>query len=164
MTKSQFTEILSLWLYEFLFKKYGDDYNIEVLIPDGNLSKTPNKTIKKMDAYTSFEFHPDVLGLLTSKDTDKVEAVLLNRSINAISLKEIGEMNCYSKILYAKHSFIASLKGLPEEVNLILLNNEMSNKILRISESNTIHIFKWDEKNSDIDQITMFPIDGNILK
>jgi hypothetical protein len=113
---------------------------------------------------SSFEFHPDILGLLTSKIDGKVETVLLNRSVSAISLKEIGEMNCYSKILHAKHSFLASLKGLPDEVNLKLLNNDVSNKVLKISESNTIHIFKWDEKIDDIDQITLFPIEGNILK
>ena len=80
----------------------------------------------------------------------KKKSVLLNRSISAISLKEIGEMNCYSKILHAKHSFLASLKGLPDEVNLILLNNDVSNKVLKITENNTIHIFKWDEKIDDI--------------
>ena len=164
MTKSQFTEILARWLFEFLNKNYSIEYEIEVIIPDGNLSKNPNQTIKKMDAYASFEFHPDILGLLTSKTNGKVESVLLNRSISAISLKEIGEMNCYSKILHSKHSFLASLKGLPDEVNLILLNNDVSDKVLKISERNTIHIFKWDEKKSEIDQITLFPIDGNILR
>lgn len=163
MNKIELTKSMSDWLSGFLNAKYSNDYLIEILQPDSHLSKNTNATIKKIDGYTSFDFHTDIIGLLTSKSTSKVEVVLLNRSTSAISLKEIGEMNCYSKILKAKHSFIVSIKGLPDEVNLILLNDEVADKLLKITDDVYIHIFKWDAENNQIDSLSAFPLKNNIV-
>jgi hypothetical protein len=72
-------------------------------------------------------------------------------------------MNCYSKILKSKHSFIASTKGLPDEVNLILLNDEIAEKLLKITDEMYIHIFKWDVENNQIDSLSAFPLKNNII-
>lgn len=159
MDKNEFTNRLSQWLKDFLEAKYSSDYEIEVLIPNSNFSKIANEKLKTIDGYTSFDFHSDLLGILEHKKQKSVELILLNRSTSAISLKDIGEINCYSKLVKPKHSFIASLKGLPEEVNLILMNKDLEEKLLKISEDLTVIVFKWDEKTDSIDAISIFPID-----
>ena len=163
MNKNELTVIIAKWLEGFLLNRYGDDFNIEVIIPESNFSKIANESLKKVDGYTSLDFHTDVLGILENKKTKSVKLVLLNRSISAISLKEIGEMNCYSKLMNPKHSFLVSLKGLPEEVNLILLQKEMEQKLLKINTDLEIIVFKWDEDNSKIDPLTVFPIEKRTL-
>ena len=163
MNKNELTDSLCEWLSIFLDTRYSKEYNIEIIKPDSHLSRNTNLAIKKLDGYTSFDFHTDIVGLLTHKNSGEVEVVLMNRSTSAISLKEIGEMNCYSKILKSKHSFLASTKGLPDEVNLILLNDEVAEKLLKISDNMYIHIFKWDAESNQIDSLSAFPLKNNII-
>jgi len=158
VNKVEFTARLSQWLLEFMNTNYSSDYNIEVLSPASNISKIANEWLKRIDGYTSFDFSVDLLGLLENKYTMAVEVILLNRSVSAISLKEIGVMNCYSKLVKPKHAFIVSLKGLPEEINLILLNSELEKKLLKISDGLNINVFKWNEEHDCVDLMTVFPI------
>jgi hypothetical protein len=158
MNKLQFTNRLVQWLNDYLIKHYSAEYNIEVIILDSNISKLANEKIKLIDGYTSFDFHTDIIGLLEHKITKKIETVLLNRTVSAISLREIGEINCFSKVMKPKEAFIASLKGLPEEVNLILLNDKMEDKLLKINNDLSIIVFKWNAQNDMIEDRTVFPI------
>ena len=158
MNKPQFTERLTQWLSEFLINAYHYEYDVEVLMPTSNLSKIANDRLKRIDGYTSFDFTVDVLGLLEHRKTKNVELIFLNRSLSAISLKEIGVMNCFSRLVKPKHAFLASLKGLPEEINLILLNSVLEQKLLKISDNLNINVFRWSEENDIVDLITVFPI------
>jgi hypothetical protein len=158
MNKLQFTNRLIQWLNDYLIKKYSLDYNIDVFVLDTNISKLANEKIKLIDGYTSFDFHTDIIGLLEHKTSKKIETVLLNRTVSAISLREIGEINCFSKVMKPKESFIASLKGLPEEVNLILLNDKMEDKLLKINNDLSIVVFKWNSQIDMIENRTVFPI------
>lgn len=162
MNKIELTVRLAEWLTKFLEEKYSRDFNVEVLIPDSNFSKLANEKLKRVGGYTSFDFKTDVVGILENKMSGSVELVLMNRSISAISLKEIGEMNCYCRLVNPRHAFLCSLKGLPEEVNLILLNNNLEQKLLKINKDLDIVIFKWDVVSDHIVEISLFPISQRV--
>lgn len=144
------------WLEMFLIEKYSKDFDIEVIIPISNISKLPNQKIKSIDNYHLFDFKPDVLGILTNNKTKNVELVLLNRSTSAISLKEIGEVNIYSILSNPLHSFIVSPKGLPTEVNTLLLNKKIEDSLLNYKNGKEIIILKLLE-NKAIDNKNIFP-------
>lgn len=158
MNKIELTIRLAEWLASFLEEKYSRDFDVEVLIPESNFSKLANEKLKRVNGYTSFDFKTDVLGILENKASGTVKLVLMNRSISAISLKEIGEMNCYCRLVSPRHAFLCSLKGLPEEVNLILLNNNQEQKLLKINDELDIVIFKWDADKDRVNEISLFPI------
>jgi hypothetical protein len=153
--KDKFTEVMKKWLIKYLESKYSKDYTIEVLIPSGNISKIGNDSIKKIPNYSLLDFSPDVLGILTSKKSKEVSLVLLNRSTSAISVKEIGEMNIYSNIINPLLAFIVSLKGLPNEVNSLLLNDHTCKSLLTYHNKSII-ILKIDETGK-IDGRGIFP-------
>ena len=67
MNKLQFTNRLFQWLNDYLIKNYSEQYNIEVLVLDSNISKLAHEKIKLIDGYTSFDFHTDIIGLLEHK-------------------------------------------------------------------------------------------------
>jgi hypothetical protein len=48
-------------------------------------------------------------------------------------------------------------------VNLILLNDEIAEKLLKITDEMYIHIFKWDAENNQIDSLSAFPLKNNII-
>ncbi|MBU0894665.1 MAG: hypothetical protein KKB88_04440 [Nanoarchaeota archaeon] len=154
--KQAYTIIAKEWLENFLKEKYSKDFSIEVILPKSNISKLSDQKIKSVENYTLFDFKPDVLGILTNKKTKKVELVLLNRSTSAISVKEIGEINVYSLILTPLHSFIVSPKGLPTEVNTLLLNESIEDSLLNYNKEKEIIILKLLE-NGKIDNKNIFP-------
>ena len=156
MDKESYTIIVKEWLENFLKKKYSRDNDIEVIIPTSNISKLSNDSIKKIKNYSLMDFSPDVIGIIKSKIKEEVNLVLLNKSINPISVKEIGEMNLYSKILEPEIAFIVSSKGLPNEVNSLLLNDETELSLLNYAKDKSIIILRLTE-DSLVDKKTIFP-------
>lgn len=155
-SKQKYSIIAKNWMETFLNNKHSEKFDIEVVIPRSNISKLAHSKIKTINNYTLFDFKPDVLGLLTNKTNSQVEIVLLNRSVSAINVKEIGEMNVYSSISNPLYSFIVSPKGLPTEVNTLLLNASIENSLLNYSEERTIILLKLLE-NGKIDNKNIFP-------
>jgi len=154
-SKDKYTKLARRWLEFFLIKHYAKTHDIKVIIPRGNLSKIDLVEIKRYPNYSLMDFSSDVVGIITSKKTKKIGLVLLNRSTNAISVKEIGEMNLYSKIVNPEMAFIVSLKGLPNEVNNLLLNEEICSSLLGYGNKKII-ILKLDDKGK-VDSKTIFP-------
>ena len=153
--KEDYNEIARQWLESFLRNKYSKTDYVEVISPKSNISKVENEEIKKYPNYSLLDFSSDVLGILTSKKTKRVRLVLLNRSTSAISVKEIGEMNIYSHIAKPEESFIVSLKGLPNEVNSLLLDEKICSSLLSYNDKNII-ILKLDA-GGRIDDKGTFP-------
>ena len=113
--------------------------------------------MKTISNFSSFEFKPDILGILTGKKSGTIELVFLNRRVSAISLQEIGELLCYCRVANPKEAFLCSLKGLPTEVSLLLLNNEIQDRLLKYNEGTYITIFKWDQIEKEVDLRSVFP-------
>ena len=160
MEKNAFTKIMASWLEQHLKAQYGAENNVKVLIPTSNISKVPDPDIKKhIPNYSSLDFAPDVLGILTNKKSpEKIELVFLNRSVSAISLKEIGEMQCYCRLANPAEAFIASTKGVPREIAVLLFDSNICHSLLSYHNNKSITLFTWDEAKNDIDQLSIYPI------
>jgi hypothetical protein len=142
--KEILSEKLLSWLNEYLTEKYSSKYSVEVFIPKSYISKLPNDNIKKIPNYTSFDFKPDILGILKSKEEpNTVKLIFVNRSPSSLSLKEIGEIICYSRIANPEEAFLISPKALANEVNLILLDKVMQMNVLSYGDK-SVKIGKFD--------------------
>jgi len=159
LDKQTFTKRIANWLGYFLQKKFSGAYEIlEILIPQSHLSKLPNKYIKSCKNYSAWEFKADVLGILKNKKNNQIELALVNRSTSALSLKEIGEIYCYSKLVNSKLSFLVSLNGISNEVALLLLDDEIRKRLLNYSEDKEVLIFSWDEVIDGINPNSIIPL------
>ena len=160
MDKKEFTKKTAEWLKDFLSKKYDV---LEVLIPESNLSKIRNEYIKSCIDYSSWEFKPDVLGIVKNKDNGEIELVLLNRSVSSISLKEIGELYCYSKLINSKMSFLLSLNGVSNEVGILLLDTDAKKRLLNYGDGKEIVILSWDSKKNGVNYDSVIPFEKKSL-
>ena len=156
VTKLEFTEIMKKWLNKYL-EKYSKEYNIKIICPKSNLSKIALAEIKKLPNYSSFEFKPDVLGILINKLNKETKLIFLNRTTLATSLKEIGEIICYSRLAKPLESFLVSLRGLPNGVNLLLLDKEKERSILFFDEEKFVILFRYDIEKESIDPNSVYP-------
>lgn len=160
MDKQIFTNTLRDWLEEFLKKKFSLSHEIIlVTIPNTSLSKMNNEYIKQIANYSAWEFKPDILGIIKEKISGKLELVLLNRSTSALSLKELGEMNCYARLTGSILAIVASLNGVSNEVNILLLEDSIRNRVLEYGNKQSLVVIGWDEKNNIINSNSIIPID-----
>lgn len=160
MDKNTLTNKIAAWLDVFLRSKFTATHEIlEVIAPETSLSKLPNEHIKSCDNYSSWEFTPDILGILKNKNSGHIELVLANRSVSALGLSEIGEILLYSKLVNSKLSFLVSLNGVSNEVNILLLEDAIRHRLLNYGTENEIIIFSWDEKKDMINPNSIIPLD-----
>jgi len=160
MDKQELTKKTAEWLKDFLSKKYDV---LDVLIPESNLSKIRNEYIKSCKDYSSWEFKPDVLGIVKNRDNGEIELVLLNRSVSSISLKEIGELYCYSKLVNSKMSFLLSLNGVSNEVGILLLDTDAKKRLLNYGDGKEIVILSWDLKKNGVNYDSVIPFEKKSL-
>lgn len=156
--KDRYSEIAAGWLQGYLRKHYLKTHDVHVEIPKSKISHLTGELIKTVENYPLLDFKPDVLGILVDKKTSKTSLVFLNRSVSAISVKEIGEMNVYGIVANPLLAFLVSLKGLSNEVNALLLNSNIESSLLGYGNNRRIVLFKLDEDGS-IDKETIFPRD-----
>jgi hypothetical protein len=157
INKQEFENAAKTWLERFLIKGAAGKYRVNVLVPESNVSKLAVSAIKKIDGYSFFEFKPDVLGILENEE--KTELVFLNRSVSSLSLKEIGELQCYSRLAKPLFSFLTSPKGLASEVALLLLNKETQKSLLCYNENKFITTFKLDPNNLAVEKTSIYPLE-----
>jgi len=160
MDKNKFTKILKDWLSNFLKKKLSSTHEIlEVVIPESSLSKINNKYIKQIPNYSSWEFKPDIFAVLKNKISNKLELIILNRSTSALSLKEIGEINCYARLTGAYMVLLTSLNAVSNEVSILLLDDSIKNRVLDYGKDKKIIVFGWDEKNNQVNKDSIIPFE-----
>ncbi|MHA1303911.1 MAG: hypothetical protein ACTSQE_17090 [Candidatus Heimdallarchaeaceae archaeon] len=158
ISKSDFTKTIRQWLVSYLEKMYAENYAIEVFVPESSLSRLSFSGVKSIPNSSSFEFKPDILGVLTNKNNGSVELVFLNRTMSAISLQEIGEILCYCRLANPKVAFICSPKGVPTEINLLLIDDDIQNRLLNYSDDRCVTVFKWNQLKSEVDLKSVFPM------
>lgn len=159
MEKNEFTEQMRVWLEAMLKTKLSDSYaTLEVITPTAVLSKLANEYLKSMPNYSSWDFRPDVVAIVLNKKTNEKQLILLNRSLSALSLKEIGEISCYARLTNAPMAFLASTRGLSSEVNILLLDDAIRNRVLKLRSGEDIIIFAWNEKSGAINPNSIIPL------
>jgi len=160
MDKNQFTQKLQIWLTKFLIRKFGDNYEIvDVIVPEGHLSKINNELIKSMPNYSTWDFKPDLLGIIKNKNSREIKLVFVNQSTSALSLKEIGELHCYARLANAELALLASTMGISSEVNILLLENDIRKRLLNYEDSKNIIVFSWDKQSDNVDPNSIMPLE-----
>ena len=160
MDKHIFTETLKDWLDEFLKSHISDTFDtLETFIPQSNLAKLNNEYLKQVPNYSSWDFSPDVLSIIQNKNTKEIKLVLLNRSVSTLSLKEIGEINLYAKLVDAELAFLVSTNGSSNEVNLLLLEDSVQKRLLNYADDKRLIIFSWQE-NGGVDPKSIMPLNA----
>jgi len=159
MNSRQLTQSIAAWIEQFLRTKFGSEYStITVMQPEKNLNLLSDATLRAIKGSTAWEFKPDIMAILTRTDGTS-DIVLINRSTSAISLKEIGEMNCYAQLAQPLFAMVVSPKAASNEVNGILLDIHMRDRIVDYSGRNPIAIVGWNEETGMPQADTISPIE-----
>jgi hypothetical protein len=158
MDKDELSRRIKDWLTQFFNDNYKDTYSLlDVIIDPTVLSRINNKHIKSLANHSSWEFSPDILGIIENKLNKDIGVVFINRTVSSISLKEIGELFLYSKLAKVEFSFLVSSVGVSNEVNILLVDNDIRKRLLNFDINKNITIFTW---NESININSVLPIDS----
>lgn len=146
ITKTEFTKKMRDWFEKYLEDSYSPEYDIDVILPKSSLSMINRGDLKSISDISSYEFRPDILGILTGADGSKL--AFLNRNMHAIGIKDIGELLCYCRLAKPIEAFISSLKGVATEVTLLLMRLDVQERLLKY-DNKYITLFGW---NSQLDE------------
>ncbi len=159
MNKNQLTDSIAKWLKIFLDIKFSKNYEtIKIFKPKRNLNLISDEMLSSISGISSWEFKPDIFAAMTKTDGSS-DLIIVNRSISSISLKEIGEMNCYAQLSAPIIAMIVSPQSGSSEVNGILLEDEMSKRILDYGGKHPISIVGWNESLSQPEINSILPIE-----
>jgi hypothetical protein len=160
MEKDNLSLGIKMWLELFLEKKFSAEMDLlEVLIPESNLSKLPNSHVKSMANYSSWEFKPDLIGILKHKKSGIIRLAIANRTTSSTSLKEIGELHTYAKVLDAEFAIVISTNGPSNEVNILLLEQSIRDRLLQYKPSKSMFLATWDGDKNEILQNSVLPLE-----
>ena len=144
MNKNDYIKLSEEWIMDFINFHYKDE-NLSIEIHNRTkLSSISEGLIKEIDGHSLFDFTPDIFVIFKTNDNN-IEFFIINVSTESISLKEIGEMNLYTKIAKPKYSMIISLKGIAKEVNLVLSNEDKEKSLLEVGDGSYVSIFQLNE-------------------
>lgn len=160
MDKNQLTDALFIWFPKFIKQNFHDQYDLmEIIKAPQQLSRFNNQYIKNLQNYSSWEFKPDLLGILKSKIDSKIKLAIINRTTSGISLKEIGELYCYAKISNASFAFLVSTSGVSNEVNILLVDKSIRSRVLSYESNKSICLFSWNEEYGNANKDSVLPIE-----
>lgn len=155
--KKDLTLEISNWFFNLVKKLFEPEYVIlESATPSSILAKVNSAHLKKFDNYSSWEFRPDIYVVLKNIKSGKQELCISNRSDSALSLKEIGELKCYSQIVESKLSLLISPRGTSTEVGILLSDKDTQDRLLKF-DNNTILIGTWDETTKQVQSESIIP-------
>jgi len=154
MNKDDYIVLVEKWINSFLAFHYKNEIKVIEVHKKEKLSSITEGLIKNIDGHSLFDFTPDLFVIF--KTDDNIYSCIISVSISSISLKEIGEINLYTKIANPKYSMIISSKGLAKEINLILANKDQEESILMIDDDAHISIFQLNE-NGKVKEESILP-------
>ena len=140
-------ESVDFWLKNYTNKKYGSSYDIEI-ISDKSLSRD-TRIIKSSKSHSNLIFSPSKTALMSRKNGQTVELILIMEVADSVSLNDISDMLIYCKIARPIEAFILSTHGITAPVEMMLLNK---NRIEKCSDyvENTIKICTFDTNENKI--------------
>ncbi len=162
MNKDQLSLELKDWLRSYLSRRAEIEV-IDVIIPESNISKLNIGSIKLLSGYSTWDFKPDVLGIVQLVESGEVKLVLLNRTTSAISLREIGEIRLYSQLVDPLMSFLISLNGVSTDVAVLLLDNQIEQRLLKYADEKEIIIITWSEGSMKQDSVIPLSSTGFVI-
>lgn len=152
MNKAEYTKHVEKWVINFISKQ--QDLELIKLFKGQNLSKLNDRDLCDIGKVSKCDFTCDFICLVRKYDGSK-DLILVNRYISSVGLRAIGEMLVYTQISTPFLSLIISDKGHSSEINNVLLNDKISEKLF--GKDKNIYLFCL---RNDVDINSILPINN----
>jgi len=138
------------WLRKYISRNLKGYGLVQITTPDHVLSKLSDPMFKTVKNISSWDFQPDILAIV--KKNDNLEFLIVTRHIGGFGLKELGEINCYTRIMRPLKSFVVSTSGVSTELAIMLLDESIRKRLLTHTDfQNEINILIYNKTTESFD-------------
>ena len=140
----------------------GSDKKFDLLIPRHDLYKLDHSSLLGHKTSYLWRFRPSALVIEIDKKASSSSFHVLLGVSNAIALKDVGELNCYTRIMGAKSGCLISPKGVSNEVRLVQAKSSIRNLLFGSGNVPSRFLVQWDTKNQTVIQDSVIPIETEL--
>lgn len=163
MPNNNLVEECSNWFKGFVqinsTKKRGV---FDLLIPQTDLYKSDIPALQNHSSSHLWRFRPS--SIVIEIDKSKTNFHVLVVTSNSIALKDVGELNCYVRIMGATSGCLVSPKGISNEVRLVQADAQIRNRLFRPNEGGNLFLIEWDHDRGTVVPESIIPIETLIGK
>lgn len=161
MPSKDIIEQYGAWYLSYLMDRDTDNpATFELFFPSQDLCESEIEPIMDNNKSHLWRFRPSALVVEKALPTPRFHVVLATS--NAISLKDVGELNCYARIMDASSGCIISPKGISNEVRLVQAESSVRDRLFRPSLSSTLFLIQWSLSRGSVIPETVIPIEKTI--
>jgi len=152
LSKPQLTIKLEKWLKNYIKSNLSSKYELlDLITPETTLAKINSDLIKNLVNYSAWEFTPDLLAIVKEKSSHDIKLIMVSRYTSSVSLRDIGAAYTFAKLTKAPIYFIISTKGVSNEVNILLVDDNIRKRLLKVNQNVNVFIGTYKEDSDTID-------------
>lgn len=135
---------------------------VDLLFPKSDLYKIDHSAIVSHQTSHLWRFRPSGLVIELDSETQTPSFHVMIAVSNAIALKDVGELNCYSRIMGAKSGCLISPKGISNEVRLVQAEFSIRNRLFGAGDNSGLFLVQWDSARQTVVTDSVIPIEKQL--
>jgi len=156
-------EKYATWFRDFILSKRATkESTVDLIVARQDLYRIDNEFIQGHDSSYLWRFHPSAVVVEVDRRKGSQRFHVLLAVSNAIALKDVGELNCYVRIMNAASGCLVSPKGVSNEVRLLQANASIRNRLFITENHGSIFLVEWDQTLNTIMPESVIPIETQL--
>jgi hypothetical protein len=150
------------WFENYVKRTAGNATStFDLLVPSRtqDLFRIEHPALQQHPTSHLWRFKPSALVIETNTETSHSYFHVLVVVSDSISLKDVGELNCYARIAKAKTGCLISSKGISNEVRLVQAELSVRNRLFVPHEGGKLFLVQWDEDKKSAITDSVIPIE-----
>jgi hypothetical protein len=147
------------------FLNYAKELNnqpgakFDLLVPSQDLYKLDHPALLRHQSSHLWRFRPSALVIEIDNSTNSSYFHVIVGVSHAIALKDVGELNCYVRIMGAKTGCLVSPKGISNEVRLVQAESSVRDRLFGAEKEASLFLIEWDVNRKTVKPETVIPIE-----
>lgn len=160
MPSSELVSHCAEWFVNHIKKVYGGpEKSFDLLIPRNDLYVSGHRAILGHSTSHLWRFRPSALVIELDKQEESADFHIMVVVSSTVALKDVGELNCYARIMGASSGCVISPKGISNEVRLVQADSSVRNRLFGHDEFSRLFLIQWDVETQSVLADTVIPVD-----
>lgn len=135
---------------------------VDLLFPKSDLYRVDHNAVVTHETSHLWRFRPSALVIELDSDTQTPWFHVMIAVSNAIALKDVGELNCYTRIMGARSGCLVSPKGISNEVRLVQAEFSIRNRLFGTEDNSGLFLVQWDSARQTVLTDSVIPIEKQL--
>ena len=163
MPTKDLVSTIAEWWSDNLSSRSDTPYSkFRALVPSSNLNLLDDPAVQRASGSPFWRFRPSALVIEELAESHARFNVVMVFS-NAVSLKDVGELNCYMRLMGAPNGLVVSPRGVSNEVRLLQAERNVRARLFEPNPSQRIYAALWNPEMGCVEASSVLPLEAREL-